>query len=519
MLGISLRQCVPAAAKGARSFNTWSKPRDPRTYGETLGRTLRRPNFENLPLKPFRKNFYVESDVTASRAQREIDAFRAQHEISVHGHGTDPRPVLTLDECNFPEPCRELFRSKNFTEPSPIQAQAWPVVLGGRDLVGIAQTGSGKTLAYVLPAAIHMSDQPQPERDEGPIGVVLAPTRELVQQISQVAYEWCGGAFRLKGAPVYGGVSKGPQIARLQGGAHICIATPGRLLDILETGAINLLRCSYLVLDEADRMLDMGFEPQIRKIVDQTRPDRQTVMWSATWPSEVRDLAEEFLTDHVQITVGSEDLCANHNIRQVVHVCQGFEKEEKLLETLREINAEGDQRTLIFVATKARVVTIVQNLYKNGFRAVATHGDLSQNKRDIALDRFRSGKTPILVATDVAARGLDVSDIKYVINYDYPDTSESYVHRIGRTGRSNRSGTAITLFTPDNAGQAKQLVSVLQEAKQEVNPELLELVDRQVSQKFANRRRRPAQQSWDRRPQHRQGDRFGDYAQETRGWG
>lgn len=525
MLRKSLCQGASVATRRVRKYNSWTKKRDPRVYEDTLGRTLKRPNFERLNLEPFQKNFYVESPITASRAQSEIDAFRAEHEISVHGHGVDdiPKPLLTLEECDFPKQCHELFQRKRFSQPSPIQAQAWPIVLGGKDLVGIAQTGSGKTLAYVLPSAIHMAHQPRPQGGEGPIGVVLAPTRELVQQIAQVAYEWCGGAFKLQGVPVYGGVSKGPQISRLRDGAHMCIATPGRLLDLLESGAVNLLRCTYLVLDEADRMLDMGFEPQIRKILDQTRPDRQTVMWSATWPEEVRLLAQDFLVNHVQITVGSTELCANHNIHQIIQVCDEFDKEDQLIKNLQEIMADGNKRTLIFVATKAKVVSLVQSLYTNGFKAVATHGDLSQAKRDIALDRFRSGKTPILVATDVAARGLDVTGIEYVINYDYPNTSEDYVHRIGRTGRSNNAGTAITLFTPDNAPQAKELVSVLKEAGQEVNPQLLNLIDLHVSQRSVMQKRRRLQQhGWGGRSQQQyrqRSNRYDGLSAETRGWG
>lgn len=517
-----VRQCIPVASRGKTSYNAWPRERDASwRSGNMLGRTLVAPRFENLKLRPFEKNFYVESEATASRSEDDVNAFRAEHGITVQGHGQDqvPKPVLTLSECNFPPECSTLFERKNFTQPSPIQAQAWPIVMSGRDLVGIAQTGSGKTLAYVLPSAIHMSHQQRPRgAGEGPIAVVLAPTRELVQQISQVAYEWCEGAFGLSGTPVYGGVSKGPQIQRLQRGVHMCVATPGRLLDILETGTINLMRCTFLVLDEADRMLDMGFEPQIRKIVEQIRPDRQTVMWSATWPNEVRSLASEFLLpDHTQVTVGSTDLCANHNIKQVIHICDEFEKERKLLDILRDIMADGEQRTLIFAARKSRVVHLLQKLQGQGFRAVATHGDLSQSKRDIALDRFRTGATPILVATDVAARGLDVSDIKYVVNYDYPDTSESYVHRIGRTGRSDREGTAITFFTPDNAAQSKQLIAVLQEAGQEVPQELQQLVNLHVSRQDVQRRAKRAkqQQPWKRPRRHHD-----DYElAETRGWG
>ncbi|XP_064458511.1 probable ATP-dependent RNA helicase DDX5 [Ornithodoros turicata] len=456
---------------------------------ETLGQRLVKPRFDRL--EPIEKNLYIESELTRSRSHVEIEQFLAEQQITLNGYTVDvPKPVLTIDECVFLEKARHLFAKKNFVSPSPIQAQAWPIVLSGRDLVGIAQTGSGKTLAYALPGAIHASHQRRSNASEGPIAVVLAPTRELVQQIHGVIREWCEQSYNVRAVPVYGGASRNVQIAALQRGPQVCIATPGRLLDLLESGSVSLFRCTFLVMDEADRMLDMGFEPQIRKIVEQTRPDRQTVMWSATWPEEVRTLALDFLTDFIQVNIGSVELCANHNIRQVVEVCSYMEKDEKLVDILKDIGRE--EKTLIFASTKRGVARLVHMLYDQGFRAVATHGDLSQSKRDLALDRFRSGRTNILVATDVASRGLDVSDIKYVINYDYPGTSEDYVHRIGRTGRSNRTGTAITLFTYEDANRARDLVQVLREADQEVNPELHKMMDlhKKVQQRSFNPRYR-----------------------------
>lgn len=194
-------------------------------------------------------------------------------------------------------------------------------------MVGIAQTGSGKTLAYIMPAVVHINHQPRLQRGDGPIVLVLAPTRELAQQIQQVANDF-GSCTHLKNTCIFGGAPKGPQARDLERGVEICIATPGRLIDFLEKGTTNLRRCTYLVLDEADRMLDMGFEPQIRKIIEQIRPDRQVLMWSATWPKEVRNLAEEFLNSYIQVNIGSLNLSANHNILQIVDVCEEFEKEQ-----------------------------------------------------------------------------------------------------------------------------------------------------------------------------------------------
>lgn len=222
----------------------------------------------------------------------------------------------------------DCIKRQGYEVPTAIQAQGWPIAMSGRDLVGIAQTGSGKTLGYILPAIVHINNQPPISRGDGPIALVLAPTRELAQQIQQVCRDF-GTSSYIRNTCIFGGAPKGPQARDLERGVEIVIATPGRLIDFLEKGTTNLQRCTYLVLDEADRMLDMGFEPQIRKIVEQIRPDRQTLMWSATWPKEVRKLAQDFLNDYIQINIGSLQLSANHNILQIVDVCQEHEKEPK----------------------------------------------------------------------------------------------------------------------------------------------------------------------------------------------
>merc|ERR1711971_289418 len=223
----------------------------------------------------------------------------------------------------------------------------------------------------------------------------------------------------------------------------------------------------------------MGFEPQIRKIFEQIRPDRQVMMWSATWPKEVQQLAREFLnSSYIHINIGSMDLSANHNILQIVDVCEEWQKEQKLARLLEEIGTDGHSKILVFVETKRKCDDLTRLMRRDGFPAMCIHGDKQQKERDWVLGEFRRGSTSILVATDVAARGLDVDDIKFVINYDYPNNSEDYVHRIGRTGRKDRSGTSYTLFTPKNAPKARDLIKVLSEAKQVVNPKLQELAER-----------------------------------------
>jgi len=271
-------------------------------------------------------------------------------------------------------------------------------------------------------------------------------------------------------------VPKGQQIRDLAKGVEVCIATPGRLIDMLEMGKTNLKRVTYLVLDEADRMLDMGFEPQIRKIIGQIRPDRQTCMWSATWPKEVRQLAADYQSNWIQVTVGSMELSANHRITQQVEVVSEFEKRDKMLRHIEKIMEDKASKVLVFTGTKRVADEITRFLRQDGWPALSIHGDKQQNERDWVLNEFKMGKSPIMVATDVASRGIDVKDITHVFNYDYPNNSEDYIHRIGRTARAGREGTAITLFTTDNAKQARDLVNVLREAKQQIDPRLAEMV-------------------------------------------
>ncbi|XP_063312219.1 probable ATP-dependent RNA helicase DDX5 [Pelobates fuscus] len=430
-------------------------------------------NLDELP--KFEKNFYQEHPDAVKRSPPETEQFRRSKEITVRGFNC-PKPVLHFHEANFPANVMETVKRQNFTEPTPIQSQGWPVALSGLDMVGVAMTGSGKTLSYLLPGIVHINHQPFLQRGDGPILLVLAPTRELAQQVQQVAAEY-GRACRLKSTCIYGGAPKGPQIRDLERGVEICIATPGRLIDFLEAGKTNLNRCTYLVLDEADRMLDMGFEPQIRKIVEQIRPDRQTLMWSATWPKEVRQLAEDFLKDYVHINIGALELSANHNILQIVDVCNDGEKDDKLVRLMEEIMSEKENKTIVFVETKRRCDELTRKLRRDGWPAMGIHGDKSQQERDWVLNEFKHGKSPILIATDVASRGLDVEDVKFVINYDYPNSSEDYIHRIGRTARSSKTGTAYTFFTHNNLKQVNDLISVLREANQAINPKLLQLVE------------------------------------------
>eukprot|EP00250_Pteridium_aquilinum_P014185 c21831_g1_i2 orf=285-3629(-) len=403
----------------------------------------------------------------------DVQAYRMQHEITVMGESIPP-PFMTFDVGNFPPEITKELHSAGFAAPTPIQAQSWPIALQKRDIVAIAKTGSGKTLGYLLPAFLQLLRIRANSR-AGPIILVLAPTRELATQIQDEAVKF-GRSSRITSTCVYGGAPKGPQLRDLERGADIVIATPGRLNDFLEVKKISLRQVSYLVLDEADRMLDMGFEPQIRKIVKEIPPSRQTLMFTATWPKEVRKIAADLLVNAVHVNIGnSDELTANKAITQHVEVVQPLHKQRRLEEILR--SQEPGAKVIIFCSTKKMCDQLARNLSR-GFRAVAIHGDKSQSERDHVLAQFKAGRYPILVATDVAARGLDVKDIRVVINYDFPTGVEDYVHRIGRTGRAGATGEAFTFFSEQDSKFARELVKILEGADQKVPFELRQFAGR-----------------------------------------
>lgn len=325
--------------------------------------------FVDLSTMPkFEKSFYKEDPLVAARSQADVDAFRAKHNIAITGKDV-PKPVETFDEAGFPAYVMSEVKAQGFPAPTAIQSQGWPMALSGRDVVGIAETGSGKTLTYCLPAIVHINAQPLLAPGDGPIVLILAPTRELAVQIQQEISKF-GRSSRIRNTCVYGGVPKGGQIRDLAKGVEVCIATPGRLIDMLESGKTNLRRVTYLVLDEADRMLDMGFEPQIRKILGQIRPDRQTCMWSATWPKEVRALASDYQTDFIQVNIGSLELSANHRITQIVEVVSEFEKRDKMTKHLEKIMEDKDNKVLIFTGTKRVADDITRFLRQDGWPAL-----------------------------------------------------------------------------------------------------------------------------------------------------
>lgn len=370
-------------------------------------------------------------------------------------------------------PSEVLECCKNFEKPSPIQSHSWPFLLDGRDFIGIARTGSGKTLAFGIPAIMHITTKRKSKKSKNPVCLVLSPTRELAQQISDVLCE-AGKPTGVQSVCLYGGVDKHHQKASLRSGVDIVIGTPGRLQDLMEMGACNLKEVSFVVLDEADRMLDLGFEPAVRAILSQTCSVRQMVMFSATWPPEVHQLAQEFMDPNpIKVVVGSEDLAANHDVMQIVEVLEDRARDERLQCLLEKYHKSRRNRVLVFVLYKKEASRVEMMLQKRGWKVVSISGDKQQHARTKALSLFKDGSCPLLIATDVAARGLDIPDVEVVINYSFPLTTEDYVHRIGRTGRAGKKGVAHTFFTKDNKGLSGELINVLREAGQTVPAALL----------------------------------------------
>ena len=347
---------------------------------------------------------------------------------------------MDFSEFDFHTTIAAGIKAAGYTTPTPIQEQAIPSVMAGCDVMGLAQTGTGKTAAFVLPILHRLM-----QGERGKVrALIVAPTRELAEQINEAIGEM-GRQTRLKSMTVYGGVAVNPQIDKIKRGVEIIVACPGRLLDHLKQGTINLSRVEVLVLDEADQMFDMGFLPDIRRILAFLPTQRQTLLFSATMPDDIRRLASDILRQPVTVQAGS--IAPPVTVSHAIYPVAQHLKTPLLLELLRHTDTES---VLIFTRTKHRAKRLGEQLEKVGYKAASLQGNLSQNRRQAALDGFRDGTYQILVATDIAARGIDVSQISHVVNYDITDTAEAYIHRIGRTGRAARTGDAFTLVTTDD---------------------------------------------------------------------
>ncbi|KAJ3540064.1 hypothetical protein NM208_g5231 [Fusarium decemcellulare] len=428
---------------------------------------------------------YVQTISLSNVPQADIDSFLSTNQITI----TDPnsetntlRPILEFHQL----PATNLLEKKpspfaKFKAPTPIQSASWPFTLSARDVIGVAETGSGKTMAFALPCVEAVSAIEK----KGTKAVIVSPTRELAmqshEQLAQLA-----ALNNLKCVCLFGGASKDDQRALLRRGADIIVATPGRLKDFMSDGTVDLSQSAFVVLDEADRMLDKGFEEDIKQILGDCPPreKRQTLMFTATWPQSVQSLASTFMVNPVKITIGSSgketaggavELQANTRITQRVEVVEPRDKEFRLLQLLKE-HQQGKQkndRILVFCLYKKEATRVEGFLSRKGIRVGGIHGDLRQEQRTKSLEAFKSGATPVLVATDVAARGLDIPDVKLVINVTFPLTIEDYVHRIGRTGRAGKTGEAVTLFTIQDKAHSGSLVNILRGANQPVPEDLL----------------------------------------------
>ncbi len=338
-----------------------------------------------------------------------------------------------------------------YEQPTPIQEQAIPPVMAGRDVLGLAQTGTGKTAAFALPILQRLM--------EGPRGriraLILAPTRELAEQIHDNIND-LGQHTRSRSVTLYGGVSQRPQVERLRSGVEIAVACPGRLLDLIGQREIDLSHVEVLVLDEADRMMDMGFLPEVRRILKHVPAKRQTLFFSATMPDDIRDLAHEMLHNPVTVQIGQPAPAAT--VSHALYPVAGHLKTGLLMELLGQTDTES---VLVFTRTKHRAKRLADQLKRSGFKTACLQGNLSQNRRLEAMDDFREGRVQILVATDIAARGIDVTSISHVINYDMPDTAEAYTHRIGRTGRAAKTGDAFTFVTDEDTDMVRAIERLL----------------------------------------------------------
>jgi ATP-dependent RNA helicase RhlE len=377
----------------------------------------------------------------------------AQFHVVAERHCSE-KVVMSFAELELSENLRRAVREEGYEIATPIQTQAIPPILAGRDLLGCAQTGTGKTAAFALPTLQRLSSGSQPGRERGrPIrALILAPTRELAAQIGD-SFRAYGRFTGLRHTVIFGGVGQMPQVRALQHGVDILVATPGRLLDLMNQGHVRLDRVEILILDEADQMLDMGFIHDLRRIVARVPRERQTLLFSATMPDEIRRLADQWLTDPAEVRVVPQSTTAER-IAQSVFFVEKKAKPKLLAQYLRD---QGAKRTLVFTRTKHGADKLVKNLIEAGLRAAAIHGNKSQSARQQVLAQFKGQHPPILVATDIAARGLDIDSVSHVVNFDLPLTPEIYVHRIGRTARAGAEGIAVTLCDREERSMLRQI--------------------------------------------------------------
>ena len=434
-------------------------------------------DYGKLDLDPIRKNFWVEPAELADMTEADLTDLRLELDgIKVVGKDV-PKPVQKWSQCALSRKMLDIVEQLGFDKPTPIQMQAFPAIMSGRDVIGMAKTGSGKTLAFLLPMFRHIKDQEPLKENDGPIGLIMTPTRELATQIHRDCKPFLK-SMNLRAVCAYGGAPIKDHIAELKRGAEIVVCTPGRMIDLLAANqgrVTNLKRVTYVVLDEADRMFDMGFEPQVMKILNNMRPDRQNILFSATMPRIMDSLAKKVLKNPIEITVGGKSTVAPE-ITQIVEVREEEAKFVRLLELLGELyDKDDDARSLIFVERQEKADKLLKELMQKGYPCMSIHGGKDQIDRDSTISDFKNGVIPILIATSVAARGLDVKQLKLVVNYDAPNHLEDYVHRAGRTGRAGNKGTAVTFITGDQENCAGPIAKALEQSGQPIPDQVAEM--------------------------------------------
>ena len=431
-----------------------------------------------MKYEEFRKQFYTESAELAEMSNEAVKKLRFDLDgVKVRGANV-PKPVQTFSQCGLGLSSLNVISTLGFQGPTAIQAQAVPTIMSGRDVIGVAKTGSGKTIAFLLPMFRHIKDQKPLSTFDGPIGLIMTPTRELATQIHKECRPWLK-ALNLRAVCAYGGTQIADQIAELKRGVEVVVCTPGRMIDLLAANqgrVTNLKRVTYCVLDEADRMFDMGFEPQIMKILQNIRPQRQTVLFSATFPPKMEALSKKVLNKPIEIIVGGKAVVAPE-IQQIVEVMSEESKFTRLLHLLGETHQDEDARSLCFVDRQEAAESLMNQIMRRGYPCHTIHGGKDQYDRDSVISDFKAGIFPVLVATSVAARGLDVKQLKMVVNYDCPNHLEDYVHRAGRTGRAGNTGRAVTFITGDQGRYASDVVKALKQSGVDVPEDVQKLAD------------------------------------------
>ncbi|KAK8764028.1 hypothetical protein V5799_033363 [Amblyomma americanum] len=448
-------------------------------FGKARDRKLQPPNWKRIQMPRIKKCIYQEHLNTAQRSPNEVDAYRKANGIAVGGREV-PKPLPNMAETSLPEDLMAALQAMNYSSLSRLESQCWPVALSGRDLLAIVEEEpEGKTHGYLLPAIAHIRHQEPLKHRDGPIVLVLAATRESAQEIEQAVLDFANHTS-LRVMCLSSGVPKRPQLEQLKKGAEICVATIGRLVAFMEDRDVNLRRCSYLVVDGADRMVAIGLEQQLRTIAKNIRPDRQTLMWTSSPSMDMERLAEEFLTDHVTVTIGASQACKNERVEQVVLVFKDDEKENALVGLLQDILLAEDDQVIVFVEMQQTVDYLVQKMHDQNWSAIGIHGRKGDMERKWTLKLFELRSVSILVTTDVAARSLKSDGVRFVVNYDRPSTPGNYAWRVKHAARTGGTGRAYTFLEPSDTWHARQIISILRETKQGIPREVFKIAKKKA---------------------------------------